>query len=190
MRVITGTARGKHLETLGGEEIVRPTAEKVKEAIFSSIQFKIAGAKTLDLFAGCGQLGIEALSRGASVCTFIDSSRDATAVVVRNLKSTGLFSSSRVITSDSIRYLAHCKDEFDIIFVDPPYNKGIVNEALELMSGVLSDGGLIICETEHRCELPELSGELRLHKRYKYGKTAVTVYEKLTDRDDVRTGEE
>ena len=89
MRVITGSARGRRLETLPGEDITRPTSESVKEALFSMIQFEIEDARVLDLFAGSGQLGIEALSRGASFCTFVENNKSARAVTERNITQCG-----------------------------------------------------------------------------------------------------
>ena len=151
MRIITGSARGIALETLPGEE-TRPTAERVKEALFSMIQFDIEGRRVLDLFAGSGQLGLEALSRGASHATFIDSSRDAVDVVLRNAAKTKLKDRARVAVMDFSAYLKNGKfaDPFDIIFLDPPYNTPCMAEALRLIvkAGALRDGGTIVCETD------------------------------------------
>ncbi len=166
------------METLAGDEVVRPTAERVKEALFSAIQFRIEGAKVLDLFAGSGQLGIEAISRGAARCTFIDLSREAAAVVMRNLKNAGLSAQARVITGDAFRYLEDCRESFDIVFVDPPYNKGLANAALDKLSAAVAENGCVICETEFGCELPEQAGELSLYRSYKYGKTMIWQYKK------------
>ena len=114
MRVITGSARGRVLETLKGDDIVRPTTDKVKEAVFSSIQFEIEGRDFIDVFAGSGQMGIEALSRGAKSAVFLDSSKKAAAVIERNLKVTNLQPLATVITADSIGFLRRCDREFDI----------------------------------------------------------------------------
>ena len=176
MRVITGSARGKQLETLPGEEIVRPTADRVKEGMFSAVQFYVAGAKVLDLFAGSGQLGIEALSRGAALCVFVDTSRQASDVVMRNLKKTGLHTLARVVTRDAFRYLEHCKDKFDLILVDPPYRMGLCDLALEKLDRVTVPGGFVFCETEKDADLPPAAGKLRLKKTYSYGKTRVWLY--------------
>ena len=96
MRVITGTAKGRQLSTLKGEDI-RPTTDRVKEAMFSILHFNLQGSKVLDLFAGSGQLGIEAISRGAKICTFVDNSREAQKIQLQNLKLTNLFKNSRVV---------------------------------------------------------------------------------------------
>ena len=120
MRVITGSARGRRLKTLDGES-VRPTTDKVKESIFNIIQFDIEGAKVLDMFAGCGQLGIEALSRGAVFAVFTDISRQSIAVVEENLEHTNLRSLSKTVVTDSLSYLDRTLERYDIAFLDPPY---------------------------------------------------------------------
>ena len=151
MRIITGSARGIALETLPGDE-TRPTADRVKEALFSMIQFDIEGRRVLDLFAGSGQLGLEALSRGAAHATFIDQSRDAVDVILRNAAKTKLKDRARVAIMDFAAYLKSGKftDPFDIIFLDPPYNTPCMAQALELIltAGALRDGGTIVCETD------------------------------------------
>ena len=123
MRVITGTARGRRLETLPGEE-TRPTAERVKEGLFSAIQFDIEGRRAVDLFAGSGQLGIEALSRGAAGCIFIDRNAEAAEVIRRNLKAAGLYASAHVLTTDAMLFLERGRERFDLAFLDPPYASG------------------------------------------------------------------
>ena len=104
MRVIAGTARGKNLAALPGEDVTRPTINRVKEAMFSSVQFLLPGARVLDLFAGSGQLGIEALSRGAKFAVFVDASREAQEVIRANLQSTGLAQKSRVAAMDALGF--------------------------------------------------------------------------------------
>lgn len=181
MRVITGAARGRLLETLPGEDIVRPTAQRVKEGVFSAIQFKIEGARVLDLFAGSGQLGIEALSRGACRCVFVDESREAACVVTRNLKRTGLDGAARVTVSGAERFLQHRKDPFDIVFVDPPYRKGLAEKVLKPLSEVVAEGGTVMCETERECVMPDRCGRLELKKSYRYGKTMIWMYTRPFD---------
>lgn len=178
MRVITGTAKGRRLMTLEGDSVVRPTADRVKEALFSIIQFELEGASVLDLFAGSGQLGIEALSRGAAKATFIDKSRDAFEVVNQNLKITGLFSQAVVLNSDSLVFLFNTKEKYDIIFIDPPYNNGTIEKALSGAVNVCSDNGIIICETGKIEELPETIGDFIKNKEYNYSKTKLTTYRK------------
>lgn len=120
MRVITGTARGRVLKELEGLE-TRPTTGKVKESLFSIIQFDIEGRRVLDLFAGTGQLGIEALSRGAKSAVFVDAREDACKLIRENLKRTRLQEDARVVRSDYLDYLSRCREQYDIIFLDPPY---------------------------------------------------------------------
>lgn len=178
MRVITGSARGRKLITLEGDEVVRPTTDRVKEALFSIIQFELDDASVLDLFAGSGQLGIEALSRGASKATFIDKSRDAFEVIKQNLKITDFFSQSVVLNSDSFVFLLNSREKYNIIFIDPPYNNGLAEKALPGAANVCSDNGIIICETDKKEELPELAGDFKKFKEYNYSKTKLTTYRK------------
>lgn len=175
MRVITGTARGKRLKTLEGLD-VRPTSDKVKEAIFSIIQFDIPEARILDLFAGSGQLGIEALSRGAKSCVFVDKSRASINCVRENVENCGFAALSRIINADGVDYLRSAP-EFDIALLDPPYHQRLVLDALPLLSEKISRGGIVICEHESGLELPERVGPLVKKKEYSYGKTvALTTY--------------
>lgn len=150
MRIITGTARGVKLDTLEGEA-TRPTAERFKEALFSMIQFDVEGRDVLDLFGGSGQLGLEALSRGAATATFIDSSREAADIIIGNSRNCKLFDRCRISAMDSLAYLrsAKGKQEFDIIFLDPPYASGLIPDCLRLIADgdILAEGGVIACET-------------------------------------------
>lgn len=176
MRIITGLARGVRLETLEGDS-VRPTTEKVKEAIFSSIQFDIEGATVLDLFAGSGQLGLEALSRGARKAVFIDSSPQAIEIIKRNVKKTKLEKSSVVYRSDYGSFLLGTKECFDIAFIDPPYSEGILDEALKSVVPRMSDAGIIVCEHPSDVSVSECVGSFKIFKQYNYGKLiCVTVY--------------
>lgn len=177
MRVITGSARGKKLKTLEGND-VRPTSDKVKEAIFSIIQFDVPGASVLDLFAGSGQLGIEALSRGASHCVFVDKSASSIAVVKENVNSTGFMKSSRILNMDSIDYLKTAKSGLDIALLDPPYRMGLLEKALPLLCPKMNDGGIVVCEHETGLLLPDEVEEFKLMKIYKYGNISVTTYMK------------
>ena len=146
MRVITGTARGRVLRTLEGED-VRPTTDRVKEAVFSIIQFEIEGRRVLDLFAGSGQLGIEALSRGAASATFVDMSKDSLSAVKYNLEHTKLGDNAKVVQTDALSFLKLTKDKFDIVFLDPPYASSLVVDSMKLLSDVVAAGGCAICET-------------------------------------------
>ena len=176
MRVITGSARGRKLKTLEGDS-VRPTTDKVKESIFNIIQFDIEGRRILDMFCGCGQLGIEALSRGAASAVFVDISRASISVTEENLTTTGFRSVSKTVLANSLEYLDRTSEIFDIAFLDPPYHAGIMEDAIERVAPHMADGGIIVCETGEREVLPEeIDGFTS--KRYKYGKIALTVYRK------------
>lgn len=175
MRVITGTARGRRLITLEGED-VRPTTDRVKEALFSIIQFEIEGRKILDLFAGSGQLGIEALSRGAKSAVFVDLSKKSVDVVKQNLESTGLGKNAIVLNTDSIAFAASRADRYDVAFLDPPYRTGLLQKALPLTANIMNEGGVIVCEAPFDEELPETAGNFKMTKEYKYGKIKLVTY--------------
>ena len=179
MRVITGKARGVSLKTPSGNA-TRPTADRVKEAMFSIIQFDLPTAKVLDLFAGTGQLGIEALSRGASAAVFVDERADACALVKENLERTKLADHTRIVRSDYMSYLRTCKEKFDVIFLDPPYAEVFLENSLKMITeiDILQSNGIIVTERPLGKELLfEIDGFLR-SKDYKYGKTIVTIYRK------------
>ncbi len=152
MRIITGSARGIALATLEGEN-TRPTSDRAKEALFSMIQFDIEGRKVLDLFAGSGQLGLEALSRGAASAVFIDVARGAVEIILANAKKTKLFDKCRISTGSHMSYIksAAKKEGFDIIFLDPPYASDYIYESLVLIAEgeMLNDGGRIVCESDN-----------------------------------------
>lgn len=177
MRVITGEARGRKLVTLEGED-VRPTTDRVKEGMFNIIQFDLEGANVIDLFAGSGQLGIEALSRGAKHCTFIDSSNRSIDVVKQNLKTVGFEKRASVFCGDSKMYINLSKDKFDIALLDPPYNKNIIDSVLPSVAEKMTDYGVIICETALDETLPQSAGEFSIHREYRYGKIKLTAYRK------------
>lgn len=173
MRVITGTARGRRLKEPKNMDI-RPTTDKVKESIFNIVQFDIEGRRVLDLFAGTGQLGIEALSRGAVSATFVDENNEAIRIVRENLAHCGLHGD--VVRADAASYLGSC-GKFDLIFLDPPYDSGILDKVLAkiIQFDILSDGGIIICETDSDRALPALAPPYAWGREYKYGKTKLTV---------------
>ncbi len=179
MRVITGTARGVQLKAPKGMD-TRPTMDQVKEGIFSAIQFEVEGRRVLDLFAGSGQLGIEALSRGAAHCTFIDRGKEPCAIVRENLKKTRLEDRATVLQADYSSYLKTCRQQFDLILLDPPYAEIFLESALKIVSeiDILTNSGIIVCERP--CS-KELSGEfpgLVCYREYRYGKAAVTIFRK------------
>ena len=177
MRVITGTARGRRLKELEGMD-TRPTTDRVKEGLFNIIQFDIEGRRVLDLFAGTGQLGIETLSRGARSAVFVESRRDAVATVKENLKITDLTDRARVVNGDAISYLASCREKFDLIFIDPPYGAKLWESALNTIYqfDILSNHGIIICESPVEEELPAMQPPYFLRRTYRYGKIKLTTY--------------
>lgn len=177
MRVITGIARGHRLVTPEGID-VRPTTEKVKEGVFSSIQFELDGARVLDLFAGSGQMGIEALSRGAAHAVFVDSSVKSIKCINENLRNTKLSRQAEVISRDSYDYIRLTAQKFDIIILDPPYRYGHIQRILPLAEKKLNDGGSIICEYEKEAEQPDAPENMILKKTYRYGKINVSVFVK------------
>jgi len=177
MRVISGKARGVSLKTPDGM-MTRPTSDRVKEALFSIIQFDIPDAKILDLFGGTGQLGIEALSREAKFAVFVDEREDACKLMRENLKRSKLESNARVIRSDYAVFLKNCRETFDIIFLDPPYAEKFLENALKLITeiDILQSGGIIVTERPADKELKfEFSGYSR-SKDYKYSKTILTIF--------------
>ena len=179
MRVITGSARGVQLKTPEGLT-TRPTADRVKEAMFSIINFDIPNARVLDLFGGTGQLGIEALSRGAKSTTFVDAGESACKLIQENLRRTKLEGQARVVRADYMDYLRRCREKFDIILLDPPYAEVFLENALKKITeiDILQSGGIIVAERPLGKELPwEFEGYVR-SKDYKYGKTLLTIYRK------------
>ena len=177
MRVITGTARGRRLNELKGNE-TRPTTDKVKEAVFSAIQFEVEGSEVLDLFAGTGQLGIEALSRGAAGAVFVDKRADAVKLVRDNLALTQLTENAQVICGDSMAYLRGLNRKFDIVFLDPPYAADLLENALTHLFAfdILRPHGIIIAESPADKTLPVPPEPYRVAKEYRYGKIKTTVY--------------
>ena len=175
MRIISGTARGIKLDTLQGNS-TRPTIDRVKEAIYSSIHFLVEGSSVLDLFAGSGQMGVEALSRGANYSVFIDENVDATKIIKDNLLKTKLNSKATVYHTSAEQFLLSNKKTFDIVFLDPPYAKGTLEKILPLVEKAVNNKGIVICESEVDLVLPENVGDLIKSKTYKYGKVLVTKY--------------
>lgn len=179
MRVITGKARGVVLKTPEGMQ-TRPTTDRVKEALFSIIQFDLPGAKVLDLFGGTGQLGIEALSRGAAEAVFVDAREDACRLIRENLRRTKLEKEGRVVRSDYLDYLKRCREKFGIVFLDPPYAEVFLENSLKMITeiDILRSGGIIVAERPVGKDLPwDFPGYTR-SRDYKYGNTLLTLYRK------------
>ena len=184
MRIITGSARGVRLDTLEGDA-TRPTSERAKEAIFSAIQFDIAGRRVLDLFSGSGQMALEALSRGAASAVLVDQSKDAVRIITKNAEKTRLADKCTIVCADFKDYLSRRRgrDVFDYIFLDPPYAMHALPAAAEgiLRGGLLAPDGLMICESGEPDPLGHATGTaISAHfdvvKEAKYGIAYVTFY--------------
>jgi len=176
LRVISGSARGRKLSAPDGLD-TRPTTDRVKESIFNIISPYMPAANVLDLFAGSGAMGIEALSRASQHAVFVEQSRKALSVIQKNLSDTRLTDRSEVLHTDAFSYLGRANTKFDIIFLDPPYNKGMLSAAIDIIyeNSLLADGGIIVAETELGGEIPDDSG-FSLIKQAKYGKTVVLIF--------------
>lgn len=185
MRVIAGTARGRRLKELEGMD-TRPTTDKVKESMFNILQFDLDGRRVLDLFAGTGQLGIEALSRGADHAVFVERRADAVRLIRENLKATEFFGQAGVVQGDALEFLAGRRERFDIILLDPPYEAGLLEPALERIAGfdILSPHGIIVAEHPLGRTMPELPAPYVLYRTYRYGKIALTVWYRAGDERD------
>ena len=177
MRIITGLAKGKRLITPDGLD-VRPTPEKVKEGLFSAIQFDIEGRRVLDLFAGSGQLGLETVSRGAQSAVLVDNSATSIKIIKKNVESCGFEDTVRVVQSDYGSFCAACRDTFDIVFLDPPYAAGLLVPALKAVLPLVSDYGFVVCEYPPEVEVPEEIGGFSISRSYRYGKVNLTIYRK------------
>lgn len=175
MRIISGMRRGLKLDAPDGLD-TRPTSDKVKQALFNIIQYNIPADSVLDLFSGSGALGIEALSRGCGHCVFVDSGRDAARLTAGNIARARFDGNAEVLNLGAAEYLKQCKSKFDIIFMDPPYNRGFIEPAICAVhkSKLLNDGGLIAVETERGGEpVPDFYYPIK--RAYTYGKTVITI---------------
>ncbi len=186
MRIITGKAKGRRLITLEGEA-TRPTSEKVKEAVFSMLQFELEGRRALDLFGGSGQLALEALSRGAREAVAVDESREAVAIIRQNAERTGLGENLRVAQSSAKDYLrsAAGKEKFDVVFLDPPYARfDLLGDSLErLIAGdLLAKRALVVCETDRKD--PVVFKGLKVLRHNKYGRVFITLLVKGAEEEN------
>ena len=175
MRIITGTARGKRLQTPEGLH-TRPTTDRVKESVFNIIQWDIEGRRVLDLFGGSGQLGLEAVSRGAESCVIVDGDRSAQKAIEANIKNCRFEKRCQLVKGDSFQFLQRQrKNSYHLIFLDPPYGKGLIEDALVLIDKLhlKREDGIIVAETgaDTDLELPDVGLEIIKEKRY--GKTKV-----------------
>ena len=176
MRIISGSARGRKLREPQGLD-TRPTTDKVKESLFNIIQFELEGRRVLDLFAGTGQLGLEALSRGAEHCTFVDQRREAAALVKENVKLCRFEGQARVVQGESQAFLRACGEKFDVIFLDPPYQTNLLEQCIEKITrfDILREHGVIVCESGTEWTIPPLEPPYEAGREYRYGQIKLTV---------------
>ncbi len=175
MRIISGSRRGLKLKAPDGKN-TRPTTDRVKESVFNIIQFTIPCDSALDLFAGSGALGIEAISRGCKSCTFVDSNKASVSLIAENLKAAGFQDKAKLIETDAISFLLDSLDQFDLIFLDPPYNKGLLEPVIKLIfqRNLLKKDGLLVVESERGGEMaPTTYYDVR--RTATYGKTVITI---------------
>ena len=182
MRVISGTARGRKLKELAGQE-TRPTTDMVKEALFNIIQFELEGRRVLDLYAGTGQLAVEALSRGAASAVLVDHRTDAVKLIRENLALCGFQDRARVVQADAPSFLETVTEKFHIVFLDPPYDSGLLKISLERVTrfDILTEHGIIICESRREDVLPEAAAPYVKGREYRYGKIKLTLYRRQPD---------
>ncbi|MCK4404159.1 MAG: 16S rRNA (guanine(966)-N(2))-methyltransferase RsmD [candidate division Zixibacteria bacterium] len=177
MRIISGEHKGRRL--VGGKKTeVRPTSDKVKESIFNVLHEEVEGKRILDLFAGVGSLGIEALSRGAESVTFVDASSQSINILKKNLQDLSLESKSTILHLDGLKALNKLKDKFQIIFADPPYLKGFVHRIINLVaqSEVLEKNGILILEHHKKETFSFLEEKLSVLKQKKFGDTMISFF--------------
>lgn len=180
MRIITGKARGVRLKTLDGEN-TRPTSERVKEAVFSMLQFDIEGREVLDLFAGSGQMALEAISRGAAHATLVDKSKDAVKIIEDNMIKTKLAPWCTLKQFDCLDYIRRSRVErFDIVFIDPPYASGLYRPVLRalLEANMLKPTTLIVCESDTDAifgDDSELAEKFEIKRTSRYSKTVINI---------------
>ncbi|MCT4594887.1 MAG: 16S rRNA (guanine(966)-N(2))-methyltransferase RsmD [Anaeromicrobium sp.] len=182
LRVISGRAKGRRLNSPKGTN-TRPTTDRVKESVFSIINFYIRDSKVLDLFAGTGALGIEAISRGAEYGVFVDNDKNSIEVIKENLENLGFQRESSVLYCDvdaAISNLSSKGEVFHIIFMDPPYLKGFIEPSLEKIydSNILSDDGIVLIEHDLKDILSENIAGFYKYKEKKYGNTLISIYKK------------
>ena len=181
MRITGGRLRGRRLASFKGMEI-RPTSDRVREAIFDLLGHHLPGEKVLDLFAGTGSLGIEALSRGAAWALFIDHSPKAIDLIVRNLKLCGLEAQGFALRKDLLKGFPRrhrlLEEKMDLVFVDPPYRKGMILPVLEELSNlrILGSPATLVAQSEQKEVLPPRVRDLQLVKSRVYGETRITLY--------------
>ncbi len=182
MRVVSGTARGRRLKELQGND-TRPTTDKVKESMFNILQFDIEGRRVLDLFAGTGQLGIEALSRGAEHATFVEQRKDGVKLIRENLELCGFEKDAKVVTGEALSFLGSVREKYDLVFLDPPYESDLLEKTVAHIAryDLLAPHGIIMAESAVDKQLPALSAPYSIYREYRYGRIKLTVYHREGD---------
>lgn len=177
MRIISGTAARRRIRQCRSKTL-RPTTQKVKEALFAILGEGIENATFLDLFAGVGAMGIEALSRGASFSTFVEQDPRAVRVIKQNLQELGMTGRTRIIRGDCLDALDRLSGKFDYIFLDPPYGRRLLEEVLRILAekDLLRPRGVIVAEHHHKDRIPERLLQLRLKESRRYGETMLSFY--------------
>jgi 16S rRNA (guanine966-N2)-methyltransferase len=182
MRIIAGTMKGRKLKAPSGLEL-RPTSDKVKEALFNILASRIEGANLLDLYAGTGSIGIDALSRGAQSVVFVENNKRHFQFLKKNLASyplEGRAETFATAAADFLRKARKSNRSFDIIFIDPPYQSKEIEKILPILQegDMITTHGLVVIEHFHKKSLPETVGNLSFLKKYKYGETILSFYAK------------
>lgn len=178
MRIISGICRGRKLNTLEGDN-TRPTADRVKESVFNILGTSIIDKNVLDLFAGSGNLGLEALSRGAASCVFVDSSKAAMKIIEKNIEACRFQEKSKTYLAEFRSVISRFhKGQFDLVFLDPPYHKNMGIDALKLISDVVSEDVIVILETDGDEEVPDKIGTFERYDVRSYGRIKVSFFTK------------
>jgi 16S rRNA (guanine(966)-N(2))-methyltransferase RsmD len=186
LRIIAGSLKGRKLKSPRTDDI-RPTSDKVKEAVFSMlIPYIYEGFTAMDVFSGTGNLGLEAISRGAGTVFFSDSSRESMSLIKENVRSCGVLEKAILLSGDYQSNIKRVRQKVDIFFLDPPYANGYLLPAIRAIeeAGNISEDGIIVCEHEHREVVPEEIGSFKMIKTRRYGKTTVTIYQYSQDSED------
>jgi 16S rRNA (guanine966-N2)-methyltransferase len=181
MRIIAGAFRGRRLQSPKDNRI-RPTADRVREAIFNIVADRVSGARVLDLFAGTGAMGLEALSRGAQFCLFVDQGAQALRLISANIELCGVQERSRLVqgaVSSAVKRLGAENELFDLIFMDPPYGKGCIEKSLELVGEIARGNSLAIAEHHIRDESPKAAGIWQKDRERRYGDTLISLYSNI-----------
>lgn len=184
MRIISGTRRGHKLFEFEGED-VRPTTDRVKESIFNIIQMYVSDSVCLDMFAGSGALSFEAISRGAERAVCIDLDKRSVDIIKKNADSLKFSEKCEIFNMSCFDYIEKCNEKFDIIFLDPPYNKNFIQPILDgiLKNDILNDDGIIVLESDNTDFHDGVDG-LDIYRQRKYGRTFITVYKKMSDGEE------